>query len=241
MSWVFENSTAKYAARLVLLAIANHADKDGRNAWASVRQLAEEAHVSERQARYALRELEASKEIVQAGVSPHRTYVYELPAMQTLFPISQEGADIAGAESAGGNLRQLRGQSAAAKGAELAPEPKGNRPKATVEASDEDPEARRLCELLADLIVANGSKRPTIGKAWLTEARRLLRLDKRPPDEIERVLRWSQADDFWRGNVLSMPTFRSKYDRLRLASTRTTTRRASTIESFLAEEGVRDG
>jgi hypothetical protein len=123
MSWVFERSTTAGATRLVLLAIANHADKDGRNSWASVSALSLEAHCSERQARYALRELEKAGEIVEVGVSPRRTHVYELPLMATLFPDSQEGADIAPAESAGGNLRPMRGQSATIKGAQAAPEP----------------------------------------------------------------------------------------------------------------------
>lgn len=245
MSWVFEHSTAHLAARLVLLAIANHADRDGRNSWASVRQLAEEARCSERQVQYALRELESTGEITRVGVSPSRTHVYELPAMQTLF---QGGADIAPAdiapvqtlhpeESAGRRIRQGGVQNPSKEGEQSAPEPRTNRPKATEERPT-SPEAANLCSLLADLIEANGSKRPTIAKAWLLEADRLFRLDKRPPDEVERVLRWSQADEFWRGNVLSMPTFRAKYDRLRLAALRTGERRSSVTDRLLAREGL---
>jgi hypothetical protein len=32
------------------------------------------------------------------------------------------------------------------------------------------------------------------------------------------VLLWSQSDDFWSKNILSMPTFREKYDQLNLKS-----------------------
>jgi hypothetical protein len=30
------------------------------------------------------------------------------------------------------------------------------------------------------------------------------------------MIRWCQADEFWRGNILSMPKLREKYDQLRL-------------------------
>jgi hypothetical protein len=30
------------------------------------------------------------------------------------------------------------------------------------------------------------------------------------------VLEWSQADEFWRTNILSMPKFRTQYTQLRL-------------------------
>ena len=79
------------------------------------------------------------------------------------------------------------------------------------------PEVVGLCDLLADLIEANGSKRPTIGKAWHDAARLLLDRDDRTEAQVEAIIRWSQADEFWRSNVLSMPTLRRQFDRLRLA------------------------
>ena len=74
------------------------------------------------------------------------------------------------------------------------------------------PEAAALCDLLADLIESNGSKRPNITKAWLDAARLLLDRDKRDYDMVEGLIRWSQEDEFWRSNVLSMPTFRKQFD-----------------------------
>lgn len=79
------------------------------------------------------------------------------------------------------------------------------------------PEVVALCDLLADLIEENGSKRPTIGKAWHDAARLLLDRDDRTEAQVEAIIRWSQADEFWRSNVLSMPTLRRQFDRLRLA------------------------
>ncbi|MGN6245140.1 MAG: hypothetical protein ACTHQ3_15920 [Motilibacteraceae bacterium] len=78
------------------------------------------------------------------------------------------------------------------------------------------PEAVHLCTVLADLIEANGSKRPEITQKWLNDARLMIQRDGRKPEQAERLIRWTQGNTFWRSNVLSMPTFRQKYDQLRL-------------------------
>ncbi|MES1975862.1 MAG: hypothetical protein V4472_25670 [Pseudomonadota bacterium] len=85
-----------------------------------------------------------------------------------------------------------------------------------VSTTSERPEVARLCALLADLIEANGSKRPVVTKRWLDAARLLIDSDGRPVDKAEALVRWSQASEFWRTVVLSMPKFRDKYDQLRL-------------------------
>lgn len=84
------------------------------------------------------------------------------------------------------------------------------------------PEVRELCEHLRARIAGNGSRTPTIGKDWLDQARLLIDRDKRPLDEAHRLIDWCQQDSFWRSNVLSMPTFRKQYDRLRLQADRPT-------------------
>ena len=73
-----------------------------------------------------------------------------------------------------------------------------------------------LCELLAGMIVGNGSKRPTISKAWLLDMDKLIRLDERTPQQVEACIRWSQGHSFWRGNILSPAKLRMKYDQMRL-------------------------
>lgn len=78
-----------------------------------------------------------------------------------------------------------------------------------------------LSWLLADLIETNGARRPTVGQKWADEERRLIERDGRDPVEAERLVRWCQNDDFWRGNILSMPKFRGKYDQLLLQAKRT--------------------
>ena len=77
-----------------------------------------------------------------------------------------------------------------------------------------------LCSLLADRIQANGSKRPTITKAWHDSCRLMLDRDGRSPAQVRKAIEWSQADEFWRGVVLSMPKLRQQYEKLRLAAQR---------------------
>ena len=100
---------------------------------------------------------------------------------------------------------------------------------AVVAVSELRPEVERLCILLRDLIVANGSKAPNIGPGWLTAARLMLVNDGRDPLAAERLMRWCQADSFWRGVVLSMPKFRAKYDELRLHAERERTARQAKV------------
>jgi hypothetical protein len=95
-----------------------------------------------------------------------------------------------------------------------------------------------LCQRLQERIIANGSRRPTVTEAWRTEARLLLDRDKRSLDEALRVLDWSQSDPFWRSNILSMPTFRKQFDKLRLASERET-RSTTEQEAERAAEAAR--
>lgn len=77
-----------------------------------------------------------------------------------------------------------------------------------------------LCNLLVEQIEANGAKKPTVTKKWQDAARLMLDRDERPFDEAAALIRWSQADEFWRSNILSMPKFRTKYDTLKLQSKR---------------------
>ena len=62
-SWVIEHSRHKSNAFVVLMMIAHHADHDGCNSWPSLRTLAKEARISEREVRYTLRQLEISGEL----------------------------------------------------------------------------------------------------------------------------------------------------------------------------------
>lgn len=79
-------------------------------------------------------------------------------------------------------------------------------------------DAIHLAGLLRDLTVQNGAKPPTDERlqAWAVEAALMLRIDERDRGEAEAILRWCQADPFWRSNILGMPKFRKQYDQLKL-------------------------
>jgi len=77
-----------------------------------------------------------------------------------------------------------------------------------------------LSDLLASLVAENTGNAPTITKAWIDAERLMLGKDGRDADEAERLIRWTQRDEFWRANVLSLPKFRAKYDQLLLTAKR---------------------
>lgn len=77
-----------------------------------------------------------------------------------------------------------------------------------------------LSDLLAELVGENTGRKPRVGKKWRDAERLLLERDKRDPVQAERLLRWSQRDEFWRGNILSLPKFRAQYDQLLLHAKR---------------------
>jgi hypothetical protein len=72
------------------------------------------------------------------------------------------------------------------------------------------------------LIEANGSRRPTVSDKWQSDMDKLNRIDERSWDQITRAIEWCQADDFWRGNIMSPAKLRKQYDQLRLAAQRNT-------------------
>lgn len=81
-------------------------------------------------------------------------------------------------------------------------------------------DVEHICKTLADAVEANGSKRPTVTKQWRNEGRLLLDKDGRTVAQVLVAIEWCQGDDFWRSNIMSMPTLRKQYDRLRLAAMR---------------------
>ncbi|WP_345562698.1 HNH endonuclease signature motif containing protein [Nonomuraea rosea] len=77
-------------------------------------------------------------------------------------------------------------------------------------------DVERLCNHLADRIATNGSKRPVITKKWRDAARLLIDKDGRAEEQVHAAIDWCQDSEFWRANILSLPTLRDQYDRLRL-------------------------
>ena len=83
----------------------------------------------------------------------------------------------------------------------------------------ERPEVESLCTLLADLVEENGSRRPKTNKQARDAARLLIDKDGYTPEQVAWIIRWSQNDEFWKTNILSMSKLRAKFDQLKLKAT----------------------
>ena len=76
--------------------------------------------------------------------------------------------------------------------------------------------SKELTELFKTLILINNpeTKLPENFIEWQKEFDLMISADKRTPENIERVLRWCQADSFWKTNILSPEKLRKQYDQL---------------------------
>lgn len=140
---------------------------------------------------------------------------------------ARKNAGIAGAEGRWGkkgqgksdanrNAEGIAGRNAESNANRNAEERRGEERKLGVAEAPPREDVTRLCTYLADKIEANGSKRPAITKRWQDSARLLIDKDGQTEAEVLRIIDWSQADDFWQANILSMPKLREKFDQLRL-------------------------
>lgn len=83
-----------------------------------------------------------------------------------------------------------------------------------------------LTDLLINGILSNDSKAKVPEKEtdlyfkWVNQARLMRESDKRPPEEIECLIRFSQEDEFWQSNILSMGKLREKATQLLLKAKR---------------------
>lgn len=90
IAWVLENSEATLADRLVLLAIANHADGKGWNAYPAIPLIAREARVEERTVYRALEALENAGELTIKR-RPGRPSIYGITALMGCQDVRGEG------------------------------------------------------------------------------------------------------------------------------------------------------
>lgn len=71
------------------------------------------------------------------------------------------------------------------------------------------------------------AKEPDLQK-WASEIDKLIRIDKRTPEEIAKVIEFSQSDSFWKSNILSTATLRKQFPKLFLkASNGTSSNKSS--------------
>lgn len=80
-----------------------------------------------------------------------------------------------------------------------------------------DPSAVSLSLLLVELIKARGGHVKTADAyRWATDVEKINRLDGFSWAEIEKVIKWCQADDFWQNNILSGSKLRKQMVQLAL-------------------------
>src|SRR5579859_1532868 len=236
--WIWENSRASNGSLLVLMAVAFEIDDKG-NCIMTVAELAEKARLSERAVQAATADLIGLGELaVTRRAEGHRNgYCLSLlrgaesaplPASspaesappQILHPADsaplkrKAAGQVRGAESAPLEISDVLLTVTGSSLAEVKETP------AKPPTLPDRPDVERLCARLADRVEANGSKRPAVNKKWRDAARLLIDKDGRTEEQVSACIDWCQADEFWRGNVMSMPTLREKYDRLRLDALR---------------------
>ena len=99
MTEVWQRSTQKGSALLLLLAIADHAHDDGSGAYPSVPSLAKKVRMSERNTQYLLLKLEASGELeIHKGAGPMGCNLFRV---QSLHPVKSSVV--------GGEIQRSRG------------------------------------------------------------------------------------------------------------------------------------
>jgi len=236
--------------KLVLIALANHARPDGTSAFPAVATIARYTLLSERSIRTHLDTLQAEGLIVPCDPSIVAAYISRpdrRPQGWTLrMDRGVQRVQVArerGANDAPNGVQEVpqRGAGDSERGAGGAPEPYITVHEPYREER-ESPlyEAERLCNLLADLMVENGSRRPPITKGWIAEMDRMMRLDGRTVAETEGAIRWAQNHSFWKANIMSPTKLRAKFDTMRLQAENERRNRAprgySGIADFLREE-----
>lgn len=228
IGYVYRHSPYKGATFSVHLAMADSVnDQFSNEFWMQQGRLAAKARIGRPAANEAVGKLVADGFVVDLGELPGkrgvRRYRFLFPDRPVVYDSRRVASDDTSADRpvASDDTTCRPGQQVPVASDDTDPkgEPKENpthSSPATPEVDEHADDVERLCVLLADLIEANGSKRPTITKRWRDECSRMIRIDKRPPLAIENAIRWSQAHSFWRANIMSMPKLRDRFDTLRL-------------------------
>ena len=214
MAWKIRIPTGR---KIVLLALADMADKDG-SCWPSRELLAELTALSAASVSKHLKDLIDSG-IVEQTRRRQKSATYRVIRGALLAAQDVQNQDVKEQDIENLDIENLNDSENDVKTSGIQTSLKGNpqEPPLSSEkpAEAENPEARKLCERLAELMTANGCKPPTITTKWLTSARLLLTKDGRDFADALAVLDWCQADDFWQDNIHSLPTFREQFDKLR--------------------------
>lgn len=89
-------------------------------------------------------------------------------------------------------------------------EKKNSQPKWT----DEDIEFKLSRYLYRHILKNNDTAKEPNYQTWADHIDKMIRIDKRKPDDIKAVIEFCQKDDFWASNILSTSKLRKQYDQL---------------------------
>lgn len=130
MTWIWDNAPASGTELLMLLAIADHADDRGRNAWPSRATLARKTRLDERTVRRVTKRLEDSGQVVvERGSGRSHSNLYTIvmtPAQPVDNPIEsgeEREADYPPGDSPRGNVPSERGPPCPERRVTAPPEP----------------------------------------------------------------------------------------------------------------------
>ncbi len=95
----------------------------------------------------------------------------------------------------------------------------------------------KLAKKLKTLMLGNdpAAKIPKDLQTWAAEMGKIIRIDKRSPEEVERAIEYSQANDFWKPNILSATKLREKLPTLLLQADRDGKKEA--VHGYRPEQG----
>ncbi|HUB39658.1 MAG TPA: hypothetical protein VMA72_12460 [Streptosporangiaceae bacterium] len=231
--WAWASSKARNGSFTVLLAIADEID-NGREPVMTVAGLAAKSRLSERAVQDATRDLASLGELSATRVKggnayrlllvDHDTEPAESAPRVTVDHITDD------AESAPRRIctppakPQVKANHAESaplnfsNDLDLGSVVSGRRSKPRPSEPPRD-DVGRLCQHLADRIIANGCRPPSITQKWRDAARLLIDKDGMTEKQVHDAIDWATRDQFWHRNILSMPKLREQYDRLRLAAT----------------------
>lgn len=184
-SWVWKHSESRGTDRLVLLAIADHADDRGGSAYPSIAHLAEKCAVARTTVMHAIERLEVLGELeVMRRHGSGSTYrIIMQPVRQT----DQSDQSQERTSPSDGPVAETD-QTGPPDGPDRSARRTRNRqePSTTVNS---DPEIDRLCEVLADAVESHGKVgRPKVTDGWRIDMRRLVErgpTDLASPERIE--------------------------------------------------------
>jgi DNA-binding transcriptional ArsR family regulator len=234
VSWAYKQRPKRSGEKFVLVTLAQYADAEGY-CYPGQGKLARLTEMGERTVRDHLASLEQqglveSEERRQKdGRRTSNGYWLKGPPEAFAQPADSAGSSDQQEQPSSNRRISPEAKSAGHEYKASKEEPKATKRKAYVEPAAR-PDVDALCQKLADRIIANGGSatkyrdKPT-KQAWRDPMRLLLDRDLAEhngtaADRVARAIDWCQADDFWRGVILSPANLREHYDALRLQAQR---------------------